>query len=427
MASFFRNFPLVGYNFGNEVDPALFQNISAYIKVIDDLKDDIAFYTTVHIQDYDRPDSFSYKLYETTEFYWTFYYLNDDIRESGWPLPQQDLLPKAKVDYPHRAVTTTGNISKTFLPGHTVTGALSGTIGTVIKRYLDLGQIIIEPFSQVLSISLDNAGSGYTSAPTVTVTTISGDTGTGATGAAQFSNGVITSIQVVPPVFDAALRANALLPRTAGNFEIGKEYIIISATEEGNAGAATDFTLIGATDSNVDTIFTATGVGTGTGSASQTEAQADRSALTSGFIGASRGDLYRVAPRVTISAPNTTGGVQATATAVINTSNNFAAGENITPSINGVAQTADFVVVKSEVEQYNSVHHYEDASKNYVDIGLVPSGIGTADYPSLSLKTPITYFDRILAKNDSLREIKCLKPDVAVQVKSEFNKLLLQG
>ena len=39
--------------------------------------------------------------------------------------------------------------------------------------------------------------------------------------------------------------------------------------------------------------------------------------------------------------------------------NNFTAGENITPSINGVAQIGDIVVVKSEVEQYNSVHHYE--------------------------------------------------------------------
>ena len=250
MSQFFRNFPLINYNFGTETTGALFQDISAYIKVIDDIKDDIAFYTTVHIQDYDRPDNFSFKLYGTTEFYWTFYYLNDDIRESGWPLPQQDLLTKAKVDYPHRSVITTADISKTFLPGHTVTGALSGSTGTVIKRYLDLGQIIID-------------------------------------------------------------------------------------------------------------------------------------------------------------SPN-----------------NFNAGENITPSINGVAQTADIVVVTSDVEQYNSVHHYENASKEYVDIGLVPSGNGAADYPSLSGKTPITYFDRILAKNDSLREIKCLKPDVAVQVKSEFNRLL---
>jgi hypothetical protein len=249
MAEFFRNFPLVGYNFGDETTPAIFQDISAYIKIIDDIKDDIAFYTTVYIQDYDRPDNFSFKLYGTTEFYWTFYYLNDDIRESGWPLPQQDLLPKAKKDYPNIVVETTGDISKSFLPGHVAKSAT--TQGIVKKRYLDLGQIVI-----------------------------------------------------AAPV----------------NFNI----------EEG-----------------------------------------------------------------------------------------------LLPLVNGEQIGSDQIAIKKSVEQYNSVHHYEDASKNYVDIGLVPSGNGdAAAYPSLSGKTPITYFDRILAKNDSLREIKCLKPDVAVQVKSEFNKLL---
>jgi hypothetical protein len=253
MAQFFKNFPRIGYNFGNETDPALFQNLSVYIKLIDEIKDDIAFYTSLFIQDYDRPDSLSYKLYDTTEFYWTFYYLNTDIRESGWPLPYQDLLPKAKKDYPHRTVTTTGNISKTFLPGHTVSGSVSGSTGTVIKRYLDLGQIII------------------------------------------------------------------------------------------------------------------------------------------------------------------------------NSANNFNAGEILTPSINGVAQTADVIRVTSDAAQYDAVHHYENSSGEYVDIGLVPSGTGTGAFPTVSVYTPVTYFERITAKNDSLKEIKVLIPDVAAQVKTEFNKLLLRG
>ena len=250
MSNFFKNFPLINYNFGNETTAALFQDISAYIKVIDDIADDIAFYTTVHIQDYDRPDNFSYKLYGTTEFYWTFYYLNDDIRESGWPLPQQDLLPKAKLDYPHRTITTTAEISKTFLPGHTCTGSLSGSTGIVVKRYMDLGQIIVE-------------------------------------------------------------------------------------------------------------------------------------------------------------SPD-----------------NFNAGETITPSINGVAQVADVAIVKSEVAQFNSVHHYENAAGDFVDIGLAPSGTGTGNFPTVSSFTPVTYFERITAKNDALREINVLKPNIAAQVKTEFNKLL---
>jgi len=253
MAQFFKNFPLINYKFGNESTSALFQNISVYIKLIDEIANDVAFYSTLHIQDFDRPDSLSYKLYDTTEFYWTFYYLNTDIRESGWPLPQSDLLSKAKKDYPHRSVITTGNISKTFLPGHTVKGAISGSTGTIIKRYLDLGQIIID-------------------------------------------------------------------------------------------------------------------------------------------------------------SPN-----------------NFGPGESLIPSINGEEFIGDFVIVKSDTEQHLSVHHYENTSKEFVDIGLVPSAEGTGAYPTVSSFIPITYFDRIQAKNDSLKEIKVLSPDVAAQIKTEFNKLLLRG
>ena len=51
---------------------------------------------------------------------------------------------------------------------------------------------------------------------------------------------------------------------TAGSFVIGTEYTIISA-------GTTNFTLIGAANSNVGTVFTATGVGTGTGTASATQ------------------------------------------------------------------------------------------------------------------------------------------------------------
>jgi hypothetical protein len=47
---------------------------------------------------------------------------------------------------------------------------------------------------------------------------------------------------------------------TAGSFVIGNTYRIVTA-------GTTDYTLIGAADSNVGTIFTATGVGTGTGTA----------------------------------------------------------------------------------------------------------------------------------------------------------------
>ncbi len=57
---------------------------------------------------------------------------------------------------------------------------------------------------------------------------------------------------------------------TAGSFEIGRTYTIVTAE-------TTDFTLIGAANSDFDTVFTATGVGTGTGTA-KTETEFEISA-----------------------------------------------------------------------------------------------------------------------------------------------------
>ena len=74
--SFFRNFPVVNYRFGDEVNTNLFQNLSAYIDMIDQISDDVAFYEKYTIMDGERPDVLSYKLYGTIDFYWSFFLLN---------------------------------------------------------------------------------------------------------------------------------------------------------------------------------------------------------------------------------------------------------------------------------------------------------------------------------------------------------------
>ena len=243
MSNFFKNFPLALYKFGDEPTPTLIQNISAYISIISELKDNVLFHTTQFIGDFDRPDSLSYKLYNTTEFYWTFYYLNEDITESGWPLSRLDLLDKAKTDYPNWTITTEDDISDKFVEGDIVEGLSSAARGTVLKRYIDLGQIIVS----------------------------------------QGSN---------------------------ENF--------------------------------------------------------------------SKNELIRA---------------------------------------NG--EISNQVSVKGQVAQYNSVHHYEDTDGNYADIdprNQVTTGL-----------IPVTYLERIEAKNEQLKEIKVFKPEVVPQIQSEFNKLLLRG
>ena len=143
MANFFQNFPLLTYRFGNEESQTLFQNLTTYVAIIDEIKGNTDFYATGYIRDGERPDTLSYSLYGTTDYYWTFYFLNDDIRESGWPLTEQQILPKAQQDYPNQVFTTQDDISTRFLTGQSITGLSSGAVGTIVKKNLDLGQIIV--------------------------------------------------------------------------------------------------------------------------------------------------------------------------------------------------------------------------------------------------------------------------------------------
>lgn len=140
---YFQRFPFVNYNFGdNEVD-TIFPNISAYIDIIDQIKDEVAFYEKYTILEGDRPDIVSQKLYDTPDYHWTFFFMNDGLRESGWPLSEREMRALVKRRYPHRTVTTQSNIASNFLPGSFVTGKTSGTTGRVVERNLDLGQIVI--------------------------------------------------------------------------------------------------------------------------------------------------------------------------------------------------------------------------------------------------------------------------------------------
>jgi hypothetical protein len=143
MSSYFRPFPIISYSFGSGEDPVIFQNISAYIDIIDQLKDDASYYQLMQIEEYERPDTLSQKLYGTTEYYWTFFLLNDDLKESGWPLSNVDLRAKAIRDYPNRVVTTTADISNILLPGETAVGVTSSSTGKILKKYHNLGQLVI--------------------------------------------------------------------------------------------------------------------------------------------------------------------------------------------------------------------------------------------------------------------------------------------
>lgn len=139
---YFNNFKKTGYKFGNETHLTGFQNILTYVDIIDDIKDNLDFYELYHVQN-ERPDQLSYKLYNTTDFYWTFFLMNDHIRRQGWPLNDATLDARAKKVFGNTTVTTKENFSASFALGDTISGVSSAATGTVTRRNSDLGQIII--------------------------------------------------------------------------------------------------------------------------------------------------------------------------------------------------------------------------------------------------------------------------------------------
>lgn len=141
---YFKDFQDIFYNFGNEAQPTLIQNISRYVDVIDQIKDDISFLTFYTIQEGFRPDQVSVQLYDTPLYYWTFYLLNDNIRQQGWPLTNIEFQNYIKKIFPNTTVTTRENITTKFKVGQTITGNTSGVSGKIIRRNTDLGQIIVE-------------------------------------------------------------------------------------------------------------------------------------------------------------------------------------------------------------------------------------------------------------------------------------------
>lgn len=160
---YFKNFPIIPYKFGENVNPTAFPNLSTFSSVFNQVKDNSTFYNFYQVSDGDRPDIVSRKLYGTDEYYWTFYLLNDAVREHGWSLSAAELEAKVSEDYPGVCLVVfdvaTGEdtgfqqhtLVNKFPIGSQVTGLISGATGTVYGRNINLGQLFVDVASGTFS------------------------------------------------------------------------------------------------------------------------------------------------------------------------------------------------------------------------------------------------------------------------------------
>ena len=169
---YFKEFPKANYIFGDQLDiggaevtTELFQDISRYADVIDQVKDNTSFHEKYYILENDRPDQVSYDLYGTTIYHWTLFLMNDNLRTSGWPLTNSQLEAQLKKDFPHQFIVARDDLTSHFLPGQIARGLRSGSTGEIQRRNLDIGSIVIDankPFQ--VGEAVGNVGSATSTA-----------------------------------------------------------------------------------------------------------------------------------------------------------------------------------------------------------------------------------------------------------------------
>lgn len=231
MSNFFKNFPLIQYRFGDETSPVLFQNLTTYVDVFEQVVNQGSFYEDYYIQEGERPDTLSYKFYGTTDYYWTIYLANPKLLEKGWPLDNQRFHDYKDKMFPNLTSTIAYNpfprtLEQTrmvFTPSVNVDFYLTnknalinyfpiGSIGgssiqftvagfpTFEGFYIEIksvdyntGRVSFSPLAGIFHVKIEDGGSGYDVAPTLTVEGL----GTGAELTATVNtNGAISAVVI---------------------------------------------------------------------------------------------------------------------------------------------------------------------------------------------------------------------------------------
>jgi hypothetical protein len=153
--SFFKQFPKIDYDFRNSGTTQKMTDIYRSIRVLPNFLDQISGYKFYEIINGERPDIVSQRLYGTSNYYWTFFVVNDFLHDGyrAWPMSQEQLSEYIATQYEGYVITTdpvvinlqvNNSIVGKFNLGETITGATSGATGTLTKKNIDMNQLVIQ-------------------------------------------------------------------------------------------------------------------------------------------------------------------------------------------------------------------------------------------------------------------------------------------
>ena len=145
MPKFFQYFQKEDFDIDGDGTKKLV-NLSQYSKVFSKIADDISFYTYYTVNNTDRLDNISQKIYGTPEYYWTFFLVNKELNNS-WKNFRKDVNEfndYLKRKYPDTAITfTSGSDNISLLTNVTVGSEIGSGVGTVTGIYPSMNYITV--------------------------------------------------------------------------------------------------------------------------------------------------------------------------------------------------------------------------------------------------------------------------------------------
>jgi len=169
--NYFKNFPKVEFDFLKNGQIQSIVDIHKSTRAIKYYLDEITEYQSYQIKDGERPEIVSLKLYDSPDYYWTFYVINDFLSDGHrtWPLSLEQLeqykidtfkgqtivtRPVINTDVDGNIVSYSDNInanSPTDLTSFQVGELVGDTLpqpnieGQIKSINVDMNQLVIEP------------------------------------------------------------------------------------------------------------------------------------------------------------------------------------------------------------------------------------------------------------------------------------------
>jgi hypothetical protein len=150
---YFSNIQDVGIDVDGSGNIDALKNLTARAKISEELLNSGGFYETVTVEEGERPDHLSKRLYNVETYHWTFLLLNPQIKNiwDDWPMGSSQLIEYCTNKYQYLAADTDDDLNNKFILGETVQGSVSGALGKIKEIHVNLGYVTIDLTSGTFS------------------------------------------------------------------------------------------------------------------------------------------------------------------------------------------------------------------------------------------------------------------------------------